>query len=275
MTDDTHKTAKHFALGVEYAGTAFSGWQIQPDARTVQTELERAISFVANHSVDVICAGRTDAGVHALMQVVNFSSHARRRCREWLLGINSALPADVSVSWVHEVNETFHARFSAQARHYRYVILNREYRSALSTDRACFEARSLDASRMHEAAQALVGEHDFSAFRAAGCQARSPVRQILAINVARHGDFIVINVCANAFLQNMVRIISGSLMRVGRGEASPDWLGQILAQKNRSHLGTTAPANGLYFVGVDYPQQFSVPSNLADAHAVLPFLPSA
>ena len=250
------------AMGVEYDGTPFSGWQRQRQASTVQARLEQALSQVAARPVAVVCAGRTDAGVHARGQVIHFDTQARRPPRAWVLGANVQLPAAISVHWARVVEDTFHARFSATARRYRYVILNRWVRSALDHARAAWEHRPLDADRMACAGRALLGKHDFSAFRAAGCQARTSVREVHELAVRRQGDFIVIEIEANAFLQHMVRNIAGTLMRVGRGEADDRWVAQVLATGDRRLAGVTAPPEGLYFLGVRYPNVFALPDEM-------------
>ncbi len=247
------------AAGIEYNGSAYCGWQTQPDGRTVQDHVEASLSKVANHKVVLQCAGRTDAGVHATGQVVHFDSEAQRSMREWLLGANTGMPKDINVSWVASVNEAFHARFGALERRYRYVILNRPFRSALLDQRVHLEPRPLDAEVMNRAAQRLVGEHDFSAFRAAGCQAKTPVRTVRSLQVNRKGDFVTIDIAADAFLQNMVRIITGVLLRVGRGDAGEPWVDEVLQAGDRQHLGATAPASGLYLVSVNYPERFGLP----------------
>jgi len=249
-----------FALGVEYDGAAFHGWQIQEDVRTVQECLERALSRVAAHPVTVQCAGRTDAGVHATGQVVHFDTRASREPRAWVLGGNVNLPGDVSIAWAVPVAETFHARYSATGRTYRYVILNRTARAALLGDRAVWVHRPLDAERMHAAAQVLVGEHDFSSYRALGCQAKSPVRRVTRLEVRRRGELVVIEVSANAFLHHMVRNIAGVLMAIGRGDRPPGWAGEVLERRDRSRGGVTAPGEGLYLVRVEYPQAFGLPA---------------
>ncbi|TCO80819.1 tRNA pseudouridine38-40 synthase [Plasticicumulans lactativorans] len=248
------------ALGIEYDGAGFRGWQSQEaGVRTVQGCLEAALSRIAAHAIDVICAGRTDAGVHGLGQVVHFDTSARRAGTAWVLGSNALLPADVSVRWMCEVPGHFHARFSAVARRYRYVILNRRQRSALVHGRATPYHRPLDAERMHAAGQALLGEHDFSAYRAAGCQATHPRRALYALTVGRRGDYVVLEVEANAFLHHMVRNIAGVLLAIGAGERPVDWAGQVLAGRDRRAGGVTAPPDGLYFLHVQYPQGFVLP----------------
>ncbi len=259
------------ALGIEYNGSRYCGWQSQPDGRTVQDHVQRSLTKVANHAVVVQCAGRTDAGVHATSQVVHFDTHSTRTEREWVLGINTGLPKDINVSWAKSVRDQFSARFSALERRYRYVILNRQYHSALLHERVHFEPRALDADAMHRAAQALVGTHDFSAFRAAGCQARSPVRAVKSVQVERHGDFVTVDIAANAFLQNMVRIVVGTLLRVGRGDACEAWLRDILRECDRKHVGATAPASGLYLTTVVYPGEFELPPPQTDID-VFPFI---
>lgn len=247
------------ALGIEYDGGAFNGWQRQSHAPSVQEAVERAVSKVADHPVGVVCAGRTDTGVHATAQVVHFDTSAQRRMRSWILGANANLPPGVSVTWARSVTEDFHARFKAQARQYRYVILNRMFRPALLRDRVCWDHNPLEAEAMHAAAQALVGEHDFSAFRALACQASHPVRTVHRLEVARRGDLIYLDIEANAFLHHMVRNIAGTLIAIGRGDQPVEWAGELLAGRDRSRSGITAPAGGLYFVKVSYPAQFGLP----------------
>ncbi len=247
------------ALGIEYDGAAYHGWQIQPHAPTVQQVLEMALSRVADHPVRVQCAGRTDAGVHATAQVAHFDATTYRSERSWVLGANVNLPFDVNVCWAAQVPETFHARFSATGRHYRYVILNRMTRSALQRNRAVWEHRPLDAERMHRAAQRLLGRHDFSSYRAQGCQAKSPVRELRRLQVRRDGERIVLEVSADAFLHHMVRNIAGVLMAIGRGEQPETWAREVLELRDRALGGVTAPPEGLYLVGVDYPEEFRLP----------------
>jgi len=247
------------ALGIEYDGTDFCGWQVQKGTRTVQGAVEAALSKVANHPVQVVCAGRTDAGVHAVGQVVNFDSDAPRSMRSWLLGTNSNLPPDVGVTWAQTVDSEFSARFAATARSYRYIILNRMPRPAVLRDRVCWHHRPLDAALMQSAARHLLGEHDFSSFRALACQAHHPVRTIHRLEVVRSGDFIHIDVTANAFLHHMVRNIAGVLMTVGEGERPVEWTAELLAARDRTVGGVTAPAGGLYLVAVEYPARFGLP----------------
>jgi tRNA pseudouridine38-40 synthase len=249
------------ALGLEYDGTAYNGWQRQRTGKGVQACVEAALTKVANQEIEVICAGRTDTGVHASGQVVHFDSNSDRGGRGWLLGANSNLPDDISVTWAKAVDDSFHARFSAIARTYHYLILNRFERSALYRDRAWWVYDALDAERMHTAAQALEGQHDFSAFRAAGCQASTPNREITSISVTRNKDWICLDVTANAFLQRMVRNLMGTLVVVGGGDESEDWVAKILASKDRKQAGAAAPPHGLTLVRVEYPDEFDLPLN--------------
>jgi tRNA pseudouridine38-40 synthase len=225
----------------------------------VQARVEEALSLVANEAVGVTCAGRTDAGVHASGQVGHFDTGSRRSERGWLLGANSNLPDDINVTWVRRVDGSFHARFSALERSYRYLILNRLVRSSLYRHRAWWVHRPLDSERMHAAAQALVGEHDFSAFRAAGCQAATPVREIRSIRVGRERDWVTVHVTANAFLQHMVRNITGTLVAIGSGDQSVDWAGTLLHGRDRTRGGVAAPPHGLTLVAVTYPADFDLP----------------
>lgn len=246
------------ALGLEYDGSAFAGWQWQPGKRTLQAALEEALSFVAAEPVRVVCAGRTDAGVHALEQVAHFDTEVARKPYSWLMGTNTALPEDLRVLWVREVPEDFHARTSAIARFYRYVILNRPMRSALQRRQVTWHYAPLDAGAMAAAAEQLLGEHDFSSFRAQDCQSRSPNRYMHFIHVRREGDRVVIDLCANAFLHHMVRNIAGVLMEVGAGKRPPEWAGEVLRARDRKAAAVTAPAEGLYLAGICYPEAFGL-----------------
>ena len=260
-----------FAAGIEYDGRAYSGWQIQPGLNTIQETVQRAFARVADAPVECTCAGRTDAGVHALAQVVHFDSDAARSERGWRLGANTYLPPDVSVTWVREVPGHFHARYGALARSYRYFIFNRDSRLALATGRATWERRPLDAARMHEAAQALLGEHDFSAFRAVECQAKSPVRRVERLTVTRRGECVVLDITANAFLHHMVRNIAGLLLSIGQGESPAERVAEVLATRDRRQNAATAPPDGLYLAAVRYPPEFDLPPSSADA-GILPLL---
>ncbi|MGE5154344.1 MAG: tRNA pseudouridine(38-40) synthase TruA [Bdellovibrio bacteriovorus] len=248
------------AFGVEYDGTAFHGWQTQePGVRTVQSVLEQGIARVADHPVRVHCAGRTDAGVHAREQVIHFDTQAVRRERAWVLGTNVNLPPDCGVRWAREVDGAFHARFSATARHYHYRILNRPTRSALERDRALWVHQSLDLGRMREAASFLVGEHDFTSFRAVACQAKSPIRRVHYLDLEGQGGLIALRIGANGFLHHMVRNIVGVLVAIGRGDAPVLWTRELLQVRDRTLGGVTAPPQGLYFVRADYPDGFGLP----------------
>lgn len=247
------------ALGLEYDGTAYNGWQRQKSGIGVQARVEEALSRVADEPIEAYCAGRTDAGVHATGQVVHFDSRAERTSRNWLLGVNSNLPADISARWVAFVEASFHARYAAISRTYRYVILNRLTRSALHRNRAWWVHRALDESRMQAAAALLLGEHDFSAFRAAGCQAATPRRSVLSIDVRRDGEWLTVTITANAFLQHMVRNIMGLLVTIGSGEQPVDWARIVLRSRDRTQAGVAAPAHGLTLVEVAYPPHFGLP----------------
>ena len=249
-----------FAFGIEYDGSDFFGWQRQSEGRTVQGSIEAALSRVANHELGVVCAGRTDTGVHATGQVIHFETDAVREPYQWVRGVNANLPADIRVQWATVIDETFHARFSAHKRHYRYVILNRPEASALLRCRASWEYERLDEVLMGQAATGLLGEHDFTSFRAVACQAHSPVRTIYQLDVLRCGNFIYIDVIANAFLHHMVRCIVGVLCAIGRGEQSPGWVNEVLEARDRTLSGMNAPPGGLYLAAVHYPESFTLPA---------------
>lgn len=250
---------RRWAAGVEYVGSGYAGWQRLPNQITAQATLEAALSRVANHPIEVVCAGRTDSGVHARQQVVHFDTAAERDEHAWVLGCNSLLPEDLSLRWVKPVDRSFHARFGAIARGYHYRIHNDRGRSALWARRAGWWPQTLDAEAMHRAAQCLVGEHDFSAFRSSHCQAPSAIRRVTAISVKRSMDQIAIDVVGNAFLHHMVRNIVGSLAEVGLQRRSEDWVATVLAQRDRRLAGMTAPAGGLYFLGPTYADVFALP----------------
>ena len=247
------------AAGIEYDATDFFGWQRLAHGPSVQAEVEAALSFVANERIDVTCAGRTDTGVHARCQVVHFDTAAQRDPRGWVLGATSRLPRSIAVLWAQPVADDFSARFSARARRYRYAILNRPIRAALEARSLAWERVSLDADAMHAAAQALVGEHDFSAFRAASCEALHARRCILAISVVREGQVVNVDIEANAFLHHMVRNIVGSLLEVGRGERAGAWIAELLAARDRNLAGVTAVPQGLTFIGPRYPAEWGLP----------------
>jgi len=253
---------RRVAAIVEYHGANFHGWQRQkhhPEP-TIQAALEDALSRVANEPISVTCAGRTDSGVHASTQVVHFDTHATRRPHNWMMGVNTYLPDGIALRWVSDVDESFHARFSATNRRYRYLIFNKEIKQGLMHDQLTWCRFPLDEHKMHQAAQALLGEHDFTSYRAKDCQAKSPVRTIEEISVRRYGDIVMIEVQANAFLYHMIRNIAGVLMPIGMERKPVEWCGELLQQKNRALGGVTAPSAGLYFVGVEYPEKFEIPS---------------
>lgn len=259
-----------WALGVEYNGAPFFGWQTQIGVPTVQAVLEEALARIAGAPVRVIAAGRTDTGVHAAGQVVHFDSTADRRPEAYVRGTNAGLPPEVAVLWARVVPDDFHARFSAEARRYRYVLMDRRVRPGLLAGRVSFDHRALDASRMHEAAQALIGRHDFSSFRASQCQAKSPVRTIHELTIRRHGPFVVLRVRADGFLHHMVRNVVGVLAAIGAGERPVGWAEEVRQARDRSAGGLTASPQGLYLEAVDYPVRYGLPS-LVDGTAWSPF----
>ncbi len=258
----TQVASRRLALCIEYAGEHYKGWQKQKfdNLPTVQGYVEKALSKVANHPVSVICAGRTDTGVNATYQIVHFDSAAIRNERAWVLGTNSNLPQDIAVQWASVVDPEFHARFSAQQRRYRYLIYSNPVMPAVLAKGVTWTHKNLDLELMQQGANYLQGEHDFSSYRAVACQAKSPVRTISEISLYRHGELLVIDVQANAFLHHMIRNIAGVLMAIGAKEAPPIWAQQVLDARDRRQGGVTAPPHGLYFVDVKYPEQFSLPA---------------
>ncbi len=251
-----------YALGLEYDGAGFFGWQRQRNSPSVQQCVERALATVANHPVTVICAGRTDTGVHARGQVVHFDSTAQRSARQWMLGVNSNLPTAVRTVWIRAVDESFHARFGAYSRSYRYSILNRWVCPAIGAAYYGWCRQVLDEQRMHAAAQVLAGKHDFSAFRSAGCSAQHATREVTAISVQRQADRVFIDITANAFLYHMVRNIVGSLVAVGCAEKSAQWLTKVLQSGDRKLAGVTAQAQGLCFMQVRYDPKYALPEQV-------------
>lgn len=248
------------ALGIEYKGTDYHGFQVQPNGvKTVQQALEKALSRIADEPISLVCAGRTDAGVHATNQVIHFDTLAVRPEKAWLRGTRPHLPDSVSVRWVKEVVPQFHARFSAHNRTYRYLLTDARTPSGLLHDQITWSSRPLTVELMRAAAAYLVGQHDFTSFRATQCQAKSPVRRIEYLHIVRRGDLIVLEVQANAFLHHMVRNIVGVLMAVGAGDKPPEWVADVLAARDRSAGGVTAKPFGLYLVGVEYPAAFELP----------------
>jgi tRNA pseudouridine38-40 synthase len=247
------------ALGLEYDGAGFSGWQSQPGGHTVQDALEAALAAVADAPIRVVCAGRTDTGVHALAQVAHFDAPMSRPLSAWVRGTNTHLPASIAVRWAVGVTEDFHARFAALSRSYRYVLLNRPERPGLFAGKVGWCHRPLDLVAMQTAAASLIGTHDFSAFRAAGCQAKSPIRTLSRCEIARQGDMFVFDFQANAFLHHMVRNLVGALVYVGMGRESADWLAELLSSGDRRLAAPTFAPDGLYFTGVEYAPEWALP----------------
>lgn len=254
-------TLSRIALCLEYDGSVFEGWQSQSHGRTAQDQVDRAISAIAGHTVVTSCAGRTDTGVHATVQVVHFDTDSRRPLSAWVRGVNSNLGPSVAVRSAHAVDDRFHARFSAYRRHYRYFLLNRPVRPALLSGRVGWFHTPLDVGRMADAVTALVGDHDFSAFRAARCQGRTPIRRMHHAAVERCGDFLVFDFAANGFLHHMVRNLVGALVYIGRGSKEPGWMADLLQQRDRRAAAPTFPADGLYLCGIEYPPHWPLPDD--------------
>lgn len=253
------------ALGIEYDGAHYCGWQSQPSGCAVQDVLRGALTSIAGEPIQVHAAGRTDSGVHALGQVVHFETSAQRPQSAWVRGVNALLPNSIRIRWAHEVEHSFHARFSAQRRRYRYLIYNAPVASALLDGKAGWFHAPLDIAQMQRGAQFLLGTHDFSSFRAAECQARSAVKQLERLSIARHGNLLVLDFEANAFLHHMVRNIVGALVYVGAGRQAAEWMKELLQARDRSRAAPTFAAAGLYLTGVDYPPEFALPNAPSDA----------
>ncbi|QCI20348.1 tRNA pseudouridine(38-40) synthase TruA [Buchnera aphidicola (Brachycaudus cardui)] len=253
------KNVKKFALGVEYDGSFYHGWQRQNTVSSIQEQIEKALSIIANHKIDVVCAGRTDAGVHSIGQVIHFNTTAIRKKSSWTIGVNRYLSKDIAVVWIKEVPEDFHARYSAITRSYRYIIYNHRFRSAIFRNRFNHVYKSLNVNKMNIEAQCLLGEHDFTSFRARNCQSRSSWRKIIKLNVWRYADLVVIDIIADSFLYHMVRNIVGSLIEIGMSKKKEFWIQELLQKKNRIYAGPTAPAKGLYLLFVQYPLRFNLP----------------
>ena len=249
-----------FALGVEYCGSRYYGWQRQKLSNGVQKFVENALSKVANEPIRVICAGRTDTGVHALQQVIHFQTSVQRRPRDWILGGNTFLPDDISIVWGKLMKEDFHARFSALARTYQYIILNRSSRSGILQKLITWEYRALDEGRMQEAAGYLVGKHDFNAYRSATCQAKNPVRNVMRLDILRHQDIVLAEIEADGFLHHMVRNIIGVLLDIGSGKAPVSWAKDVLDGRDRTLGGVTASPHGLYLANIRYPDKYGIPA---------------
>lgn len=253
-----HKIKK-FALGVEYDGSFYHGWQRQKTVVSIQEEIENALSIIADHKINITCAGRTDAGVHSIGQVIHFDTIAIRKDSSWTIGVNSYLSKDISIKWIRTVPKYFNARYSAITRSYRYIIYNHSFRSAIFHNRSNHIYRKLNVYDMHHASQFLLGEHDFSSFRALSCQSNSPWRKIIKLNVYRQNDWVIIDITANSFLHHMVRNIVGSLIEIGVSKRKKYWMKELLKKKNRSYAGATAPPRGLYLLFVEYPSCFNIP----------------
>lgn len=259
-------TLKRIILGIEYQGTGYQGWQTQPNGNTVQDVLELALSKFARDKIDVVCAGRTDAGVHAVEQIVHFDTVLQRELYSWVNGVNSFLPPNIAVRWAKQIvvdegdQNAFHARFSAFARTYHYLLHNANIRSPLWADRAGWFFRPLNLDLMKQGSQFLIGEHDFTVFRAAGCQAKSPVKHMYDVKIRQQGDLIVFSLRANAFLHHMVRNIVGSLIFVGMQKREPDWIQQLMLTKDRSLAAPTFMPDGLYLAKIDYDEKWDLPA---------------
>jgi tRNA pseudouridine38-40 synthase len=258
------------ALGLEYDGSPYCGWQTQPSGCSVQDALDRALTQIADQPVESQCAGRTDAGVHALGQVVHFDTGARRPLSAWTRGVNALLPRSIAVTWAREVSGGFHARYSARARSYTYLLLNRPQRPGVHHAHLGWYHRPLEVEPMREAAAALLGVHDFSAFRAAECQARTPVKELRSLDIERRGELLVFEFSADAFLHHMVRNIVGCLVKVGNGNRPPAWVRQVLEGRNREFAAPTFPANGLYLTGVQYDASWGLPCARTPTDRVAP-----
>lgn len=246
-------------IGLEYDGSGFSGWQLQSHCRTVQGTLENALQMIAGHPVRAYAAGRTDAGVHAIEQIVHFDAQADRPLQAWVRGVNAHLPHSIAVRWAVQTTEKFHARFSALSRSYRYVLLNRSVRPALQHGNVGWHHRSLDADNMQRGLQYLLGEQDFTSFRSSECQAASPIKMLYEARVARYGDRIIFEFRASGFLHHMVRNIVGAMIWVGCGRRHPEWIAELLAARDRTLAPPTFEASGLYFFGAEYAGHWKLP----------------
>ncbi len=253
------ENTKKIALGVEYSGQDFSGWQRQKHSKSIQEALEKALSIVASEPISTVCAGRTDKGVHGKGQVVHFETNAVRPDKAWVLGGDSHLPDSISISWAKQVVDDFHARFSARSRSYRYIIHNKKSRSALLANRVTRHSYPIEVEPMKLACPYFLGEQDFTSVRAANCQSKSCWRNISSLEVNRYGDFVVVDITANAFLYHMVRNIVGILLAIGEGHYQPHWVEYLLAKKDRTSAPATAPATGLYLMSVKYPEIYQIP----------------
>ncbi|VFP84898.1 tRNA pseudouridine synthase A [Buchnera aphidicola (Cinara splendens)] len=251
-----------FALGVEYDGSMYFGWQKQRSVLTIQGCIEQALSKIANYKIDVVCAGRTDKGVHAMMQIVHFSTPVIRSASVWLKGVNALLPHDITVLWLQEIQSDFHSRFSALSRSYRYIILNRNMRSSFLTKYYFCVKNFLDIKNMQISSRCLLGLHDFTAFKSSGCQSFSPYKNIIALVIYRVHDFVIIDITANSFLYHMVRNIVGSLIEVGLSKRNIHWIKRILTNKNINKIYSTVSSSGLYFLSATYSDHYLISNNL-------------
>lgn len=261
--------SKRIVLGVQYDGTPWRGWQTQPDRNTVQDTLERALGKFTRTDIKTVCAGRTDAGVHALEQVVHFDTELERTPFSWVGGVNSFLPSSIAVRWACRVPQDpldespFHARFSARRRTYHYLIYNNPVRSPLLSGRTGWVFRPLEIEPMRAAANYLLGEHDFSAFRSSECQSVSPIRLMHEIRIDCRGDIMAFTLCANAFLHHMVRNIVGSLVTIGKGGQPPEWIKQVLEGRDRTRAAPTFMPDGLYLAKIEYDAKWGLPQQAA------------
>ncbi len=247
------------ALGIEYCGTSYHGWQRQDIPNSIQEYVENALSKVADQKINIFCAGRTDTGVHALHQVVHFETDVVRNMYSWVVGGNVNLPNDISILWAKEVDDDFHARFSAIIRTYKYIIMNRQSRPGTNHGLVTWERQPLDESRMQLAANSLIGEHDFTSFRTVACQAKNPVRNVRKLNISRVDDYVMFEIEANAFLHHMVRNIAGVLIEIGCGKADISWAHEVLAIRDRTKSAKTASPGGLYLAMIQYPEKYEIP----------------
>lgn len=263
MSIKADRAIRRVAISVEYDGSGYRGWQAQKhDTQVVQSQVEKALSQIADEPVQVTCSGRTDSGVHASSQVCHFDTQAERGPYNWVMGVNTQLPDDISLSWAKEVDTSFHARFSALSRQYIYLIQLSGIRGGLSRNAVAFTHKELDSQLMAQAGRLLVGTHDFNAYRSKQCQAKTSVRTLMQLNVYQHDDVIAVHVEANGFLQNMVRNIAGVLIAIGAREASVGWSRDVLESKDRTQGGVTAAPHGLYFLGATYGSEFDLPETV-------------
>ena len=267
--DSDNPAIVRIALGISYLGTAYQGWQSQPSGQTVQDRLEAALAQFATVPINTLCAGRTDAGVHGLMQVVHFDTELVREPFSWVRGTNRFLPADIAVQWAQPVPDAFHARASALARRYAYVLLESPVRPSVEAGRVGWVFRPLDADAMRQAARHLIGEHDFSSFRASACQALSPIKQLTRLDISRRGAYWRFDFEASAFLHHMIRNILGCLVQIGQGLQPPGWMGEVLAARDRDAAAPTFAPDGLYFLGPRYAAHWGLRERTA-AYDALP-----